>query len=111
MRRCQRRDDLLAEIVGRGELVTIAEDRPEALGDYAHFGQAPGQAMGNLELLQLVVEPVGDILVLVAVAQEGEIAVAEARDTPHGRPFVIGRAIIGRQSGKLRHRRPRSTSR
>ena len=46
----------------------------QALGDDAVGGQLAGKRRGNAELFELAVQPVGELLVLVAVAEEGEIA-------------------------------------
>jgi len=62
--------------------------------------------MRHSKLLELAVQPVGEILVLVAVAEECVIARPEPGDTAHKAAAMLVGALVGQQSGKLGHRPP-----
>src|SRR4051812_411099 len=89
--------------------MAIAEDRGQALGDHPVDGQLARQALRDSKALELAMQPVGEFLVLVAVAQESEIAHLRANNAMNlGSARRLRRAVVGRHSGKLGHRRPPS---
>ena len=84
----------------------VAENRGQPLGDRAILGQPTDQRRRHSERLKLLVEPVGDRLVLVAVAEEGMIFELAAARAAQRRAIASGRTIICRQLRNSSHRRP-----
>ena len=82
--------------IRRCQFVLIAKDRGQSPRDHAMFGDLADKRRGHSKSLQLAVQPVGQLLVLMAIAEEGEIAVAgwalafAAKRRPHGvlEPFA-----------------------
>src|SRR4029079_9346146 len=83
------------------ELVLAEEARPQALGDDAVLGQPSGKAGRNAILLELAVQPLGHLLVAVAVAEERIIARVALAQASRPRDAPLGRPVLGRQSGML----------
>ena len=72
----ERRLDLFGEVAARRQVLLVAEDGGEAAGNDAVGGQLSGQRARHPEPLELAMEPVGEFLVAVAVAEEGVVASA-----------------------------------
>src|SRR5262249_10195626 len=95
--------DLFAEIARSGQLLLVAEDRCQALRNDSVGGQPAGERSRHSEPLDLAMEPVGQLLVLMAVTQEGVVAGLQPKGATRPR-MPAGRAVECRQSGKLTHR-------
>src|SRR5437879_1637639 len=70
----KRRLDFAAKIAGRGKVMLVAKDRRQALRHDTVRRQLAGERARDSEPLELTVQPVGELLVLVAVAEERIIA-------------------------------------
>ena len=73
--------DLFAEVGPGRQILLVAEDRRQPPRHNAVGGQPAGQRTGDAEPFELAVQPVGERLVLMAVAEEGVVTRPEARDT------------------------------
>ena len=103
MRCCERGLDLFPKVGAGRQVLLVAEDGCQPPGNDPVGGELARQRMRHAELFQLAVQPVGKLLVLMAIAQEGVIAGPKARNALRRR---LGRAVHGRQSGKLDHMPP-----
>ena len=110
LRRGNRLLDLLAEVVGSRELVLVPKDRRQSLRDDAIFGQRACKARRDPIFLELAVQPVGKLLVAMAVAKEGVIAGLAFALASRPKDAPPGHAILGRQSGMLGHAPPPGVS-
>src|SRR5690349_1003270 len=78
----QRGVDFLPQVGGRSKLLLVAEDRRQALWNNTVIGEPPDKRSWYAELLDFLVQPVGQLFVFVAVAEEGEIARLPAANAP-----------------------------
>jgi hypothetical protein len=106
--RSQRHLDLVGEIVGCGELMLVAEDRLQPLRDDSVGRKLALEGMRDVEILKLAVKPFGELLVLMAVAEEGIIAVLvvslRAADARNGHRMRLRCGLVLRHVGELQHR-------
>src|SRR6185295_15578987 len=80
LRRGERSLDLLAQVARGSKLLLVAKDRCQPLGDDSVGGKLAGERPGHPEPLDLAMQPVGEFLVLMAVAEESIIAGVRPRD-------------------------------
>jgi len=103
--RCRQcRLDLFVKVGAGGKILLVAEDRSEAPWNDAVRGELAGKRIGNAELLELAVQPVGELFVLVAVAQERIKTGPQPGNA--SALFRLRGAIDLLQSGKLGHGPP-----
>jgi hypothetical protein len=86
--------------------VAVPENGRQALGHRSHVGQLADQPLRHPELLQILVQPGRVLVVVVAVTEEGHVALMR------GRPARLeqGATRGTRHSGKLGHRHPQLDS-
>ncbi|HXS48825.1 MAG TPA: hypothetical protein VN713_01735 [Sphingomicrobium sp.] len=84
----------------------VAEDRPQAFRDNSVLGKLPDKEARNSKLLELLMEPAGELLILVAVAQEGEISRGLTADAPQSPGGGSGGTVKRGYSSELVHSPP-----
>ena len=84
----------------------VAEDWRKPARNHPRLRQASCERMRHPKFLKLAMEPVGEVLVLVAVAEEGVVARAQAQCAAHLCAGMPVRVLVGQHSGKLGHRPP-----